>query len=54
MQIDLHDNRLTVRGERKREGAAKEEQYHRVERLYARFERGRHGHAIVRCAAGRR
>src|SRR5687768_5138167 len=39
MQIDLHDNRLTIRGERRREDAAKGEQYHRVERLYGRFER---------------
>jgi HSP20 family protein len=39
IQIELHDNRLTIRGERKREGEVKDEQYHRVERVYGRFER---------------
>jgi HSP20 family protein len=39
VQIELHDNRLTLRGERKRETEAKEEQYHRMERVYGRFER---------------
>jgi len=39
IQIELHDNRLTIRGERQREKEAKEEQYHRVERVYGRFER---------------
>jgi HSP20 family protein len=39
VQIELHNNRLTVRGERKQETEAKEEQYHRRERAYGRFER---------------
>jgi HSP20 family protein len=39
IQIELHENRLTLRGERKRETEAKEEQYHRRERAYGRFER---------------
>jgi HSP20 family protein len=39
LQIELHENRLTLRGERKRETEAKEEQYHRIERAYGRFER---------------
>jgi hypothetical protein len=39
LQIELHDNRLTLRGERKRETEPKEEQYHRIERAYGRFER---------------
>jgi HSP20 family protein len=39
VQIELHENRLTLRGERKRESDAKEEQYHRIERAYGRFER---------------
>jgi HSP20 family protein len=39
VQIELHGNRLTLRGERKQETEAKEEQYHRLERAYGRFER---------------
>jgi HSP20 family protein len=39
LQIELHENRLTLRGERKWEPDAKEEQYHRRERAYGRFER---------------
>jgi HSP20 family protein len=39
VNIELHENRLTMRGERKRETEAKEEQYHRIERAYGRFER---------------
>jgi HSP20 family protein len=39
VQIELHNNRLTLRGERKQETEAKEEQYHRRERAYGRFER---------------
>jgi HSP20 family protein len=39
LQIELHDNRLTLRGERKQETDVKEEQYHRRERAYGRFER---------------
>ena len=39
LQIEVHDHRLTLRGERQRETDAKEEQYHRRERAYGRFER---------------
>jgi HSP20 family protein len=39
LQIELHENRLILRGERKRETEAKEDQYHRIERAYGRFER---------------
>jgi HSP20 family protein len=39
IQIELHDNRLTLRGERKYEKEVKEEQYRRRERAYGRFER---------------
>jgi len=39
VQIELHNNRLTIRGERKQETEAKEDQYHRRERAYGRFER---------------
>jgi len=39
LQIEFHDHRLTLRGERQRETEAKEEQYHRLERAYGRFER---------------
>jgi len=39
LQIEFHDHRLTLRGERQREIEAKEEHYHRLERAYGRFER---------------
>jgi HSP20 family protein len=39
VQIELHDTRLTLRGERQHEADAKEEQYHRRERAYGCFER---------------
>jgi HSP20 family protein len=39
VNIEIHENRLIIRGERKRETEAKEEQYHRLERAYGRFER---------------
>ena len=39
VQIELHGNRLILRGERKQETEVKEEQYHRRERAYGRFER---------------
>ena len=39
LQIEFHDHRLTLRGERQRETEAKEEHYHRLERAYGRFER---------------
>ena len=39
VSIEIHENRLIIRGERKREIEAKEDQYHRLERAYGRFER---------------
>jgi HSP20 family protein len=39
VSIEVQENRLIIRGERKRETEAKEEQYHRLERAYGRFER---------------
>jgi HSP20 family protein len=39
VSIEIHENRLIIRGERKRETEAKEDQYHRLERAYGRFER---------------
>ena len=39
LQIEVHDHRLTLRGERKHDTEAKEEHYHRRERAYGRFER---------------
>lgn len=40
--ISVTDNHLTIRGERKKETEVKEEDYHRVERLYGTFERTFH------------
>jgi HSP20 family protein len=37
VQVEIKDNRLTLRGERKREAEVKEAQYHRVERVYGGF-----------------
>jgi len=39
VSLEVHENRLIMRGERKRESEAKDEQYHRLERAYGRFER---------------
>ena len=39
VSIEMQENRLIIRGERKRETEAKAEQYHRLERAYGRFER---------------
>jgi HSP20 family protein len=39
IDISLHDNVLTLTGERKREKEEKEENYHRVERSYGSFTR---------------
>jgi len=39
IQVSIEDDTLTLKGERKRETEAKEDQYHRVERSYGRFER---------------
>jgi HSP20 family protein len=39
VHVDLHNNRLTLRGERKHETEVKEEQYHPRERAYGSFQR---------------
>jgi HSP20 family protein len=39
VHIELHNNRLTLRGERKHETEVKEEQYHRRERTWGSFQR---------------
>jgi HSP20 family protein len=39
VQVEIKDNRLTLKGERKRESDVKEAQYHRVERVYGAFQR---------------
>jgi HSP20 family protein len=39
VQVEIKDNRLTLRGERKRESEVKDAQYHRVERVYGAFHR---------------
>jgi HSP20 family protein len=37
--IDVHQNTLTLRGQRTHEAEVKDEQYHRVERSYGSFQR---------------
>jgi HSP20 family protein len=39
VSIDVHQNTLTLRGQRKHESAVKNERYHRVERVYGTFQR---------------
>jgi HSP20 family protein len=39
IEVDFHDNVLTIKGERKHEAETKEEGYHRVERCYGSFHR---------------
>ena len=39
VQVEFKDNRLTLKGERKRETDVQEKQYRRVERVYGAFER---------------
>jgi HSP20 family protein len=39
VQVEIKGNRLTLKGERKRETDVQETQYHRVERVYGAFER---------------
>jgi HSP20 family protein len=39
VQVEIKDNVLTLKGERKREHEVKEEQYHRVERAFGAFRR---------------
>jgi HSP20 family protein len=39
VSIEVHQNTLVLRGERKHEAEVKEENYHRVERAYGTFQR---------------
>jgi len=39
VKISIHDNILTLKGEKKQEKEEKEENYHRVERSYGSFSR---------------
>jgi HSP20 family protein len=39
VQVEVKDNQLTLKGERKREADVQEKHYRRVERVYGRFER---------------
>jgi HSP20 family protein len=39
VQVEIKDNRLTLKGERKRETEVQEAQYHRAERAYGSFQR---------------
>ena len=39
VHVEIHQNTLILRGERKHEAEVKEDSYHRVERAYGRFER---------------
>lgn len=39
VKVELQDNRLTLKGERKRDTDVQEKQYRRVERVYGAFER---------------
>jgi HSP20 family protein len=39
VSVDVHQNTLTLRGQRKHEAEVKNERYHRVERSYGTFQR---------------
>jgi HSP20 family protein len=39
VSLDIHQNTLTLRGQRKHEAEVKQEKYHRVERAYGTFQR---------------
>jgi HSP20 family protein len=39
VSIEIHQNTLVLRGERKHEAEVKEDRYHRVERAYGSFQR---------------
>src|SRR5215510_10713600 len=39
VSVDVHQNTLTLRGQRKHEAEVKNERYHRVERAYGTFQR---------------
>src|SRR5215475_12401344 len=47
VQVEIKDNKLTLKGERKRETDVQETQYHRVERVYGTFERSIRLPAVV-------
>ena len=47
VQVEIKDNRLTLKGERKRETDVKEAKYHRVERVYGTFQRSIRLPAVV-------
>ena len=47
VQVELKDNRLTLKGERKRETDVQEKQYRRLERVYGTFERSIRLPAVV-------
>ena len=47
VQVEIKGNRLTLKGERKRETDVQETQYHRVERVYGAFERSIRLPAVV-------
>jgi HSP20 family protein len=39
VSVEIHENTLTLRGQRKHETEVKDEHYHRVERAYGTFQR---------------
>ena len=47
VQVEIKDNWLTLKGERKRETDVKEAKYHRVERVYGTFQRSIRLPAVV-------
>jgi HSP20 family protein len=47
VQVEIKGNRLTLKGERKRETDVQKTQYHRVERVYGAFERSIRLPAVV-------
>jgi HSP20 family protein len=47
VQVEIKGNRLTLKGERKRETDVQKAQYHRVERVYGAFERSIRLPAVV-------
>ena len=49
VQVKLKDNRLTLKGERKRETDVQDKQYRRVERVYGAFERSFQAACGGRC-----
>jgi hypothetical protein len=41
VSVEVHQNTLTLRGQRKHEAEVKQDKYHRVERSYGTFQRCR-------------